>query len=62
MELILKGIVTGFILSIMIGPVFFVLLETSITKGIKAAIALDLGVLVNDVVYVLVRTCPVGAS
>ncbi|MDB4075909.1 MAG: LysE family transporter [Crocinitomicaceae bacterium] len=54
MELILKGIVTGFILSIMIGPVFFVLLETSITKGIKAAIALDLGVLVNDVVYVLI--------
>ncbi|MFT6981688.1 MAG: threonine/homoserine/homoserine lactone efflux protein [Crocinitomicaceae bacterium] len=54
MELILKGIVTGFILSIMIGPVFFVLLETSITKGVKAAIALDLGVLVNDIVYVLI--------
>lgn len=54
MDLILKGIVTGFILSIMIGPVFFVLLETSITKGIKAAIALDLGVLLNDIVYVLI--------
>lgn len=54
MDLILKGIVTGFILSIMIGPVFFVLLETSIRKGIKAAIAFDLGVLVNDIVYILI--------
>jgi len=52
MELILKGIVTGFILSIMVGPVFFVLLETSIRKGIKAAIAFDLGVVLNDIVYI----------
>lgn len=54
MDLILKGIVTGFLLSIMIGPVFFVLLETSITKGIKAAVAFDLGVLLNDILYILV--------
>jgi threonine/homoserine/homoserine lactone efflux protein len=52
-ELLLKGIVTGFILSIMIGPVFFVLLETSIRRGIRAALALDLGVLVSDVIYIL---------
>lgn len=54
MELILKGIVTGFILSIMVGPVFFVLLETSIRKGVKAAIAFDLGVLLNDIVYIAI--------
>ena len=54
MELILKGIVTGFILSIMIGPVFFVLLETSIRKGIKAALFFDFGVLLNDIVYILI--------
>lgn len=54
MDLLLKGLVTGFILSIMIGPVFFVLLETSIRKGVKAAIALDLGVLLSDVVYILI--------
>jgi threonine/homoserine/homoserine lactone efflux protein len=53
-DLTLKGIVTGFILSIMIGPVFFVLLETSITKGIKAALALDLGVLLSDLFYILI--------
>lgn len=54
MDLILKGIVTGFILSIMIGPVFFVLLEISIRKGFKAGIAFDIGVLLNDLVYILI--------
>ena len=53
-DLILKGVVTGFILSIMIGPVFFVLLETSITKGIRAALALDFGVLLSDLLYILI--------
>lgn len=54
MDLILKGIVTGFLLSIMVGPVFFVLLETSIRKGAKAAIAFDIGVLLNDIVYIII--------
>ena len=54
MDLILKGIVTGFILSIMVGPVFFVLLETSIRKGVKAAIAMDIGVLVSDIIYIII--------
>ena len=53
-DLILKGVVTGFVLSIMIGPVFFVLLETSITKGMRAALALDLGVLLSDLLYILI--------
>lgn len=38
----------------MIGPVFFVLLETSIRRGARAALALDLGVLLSDVVYILI--------
>ncbi len=53
-ELIIKGIVTGFILTIMVGPVFFVLLETSIRKGVRAAIAFDLGVFLSDLFYILV--------
>lgn len=54
MDLIFKGIITGLILSIMVGPVFFVLLETSIRKGIKAAVFFDLGVLFNDILYILI--------
>lgn len=53
-DLILKGVITGFILSVMIGPVFFVLLETSIRKGIRAGVALDVGVFVSDIIYILI--------
>lgn len=53
-ELVIKGIVTGFIMSIMIGPVFFVLLETSIRRGVRAALAFDIGVFLSDVIYVLI--------
>lgn len=38
----------------MIGPVFFVLLQTSIKRGIRSALAFDLGVLISDLVYVLI--------
>ncbi|WP_186279911.1 LysE family translocator [Fluviicola chungangensis] len=54
LDIILKGIITGFILSIMIGPVFFLLLETSIRKGIRAAIAFDVGVLLSDLIYIII--------
>ena len=50
--LILKGVMTGLILSIMLGPAFFLLLETSLKKGIRAAVSLDLGVLVSDLLYI----------
>ena len=54
MELLLKGVATGLLLSIMVGPVFFVLLETSIRKGVKAALFIDLGVFLSDVVYIII--------
>ncbi|MNY05189.1 threonine efflux system [compost metagenome] len=38
----------------MIGPVFFLLLETSIRKGIRAAIAFDIGVLLSDLIYIII--------
>ncbi len=36
----------------MIGPVFFVLIETSVTKGFRAAVAFDLGVIVADIIFI----------
>ncbi len=42
----------GFFLSFMIGPVFFVLLETSVTKGFRAAVVFDLGVIIADVLFI----------
>jgi threonine/homoserine/homoserine lactone efflux protein len=51
---ILSAIPLGFFLSFMIGPVFFVLLETSVVKGFRAAIVFDLGVILADIVFILV--------
>lgn len=50
---ILAAIPFGIILAFTIGPVFFVLLETSATKGFKCALTFDLGVFVADIVFVL---------
>jgi threonine/homoserine/homoserine lactone efflux protein len=54
MELILKAVFTGLILSLMIGPAFFLLLETSIKKGVRAALAFDLGILISDIIYIII--------
>jgi threonine/homoserine/homoserine lactone efflux protein len=51
---ILSAIPVGFILSIMPGAVFFVLLETSVLKGFKAALAFDLGAISSDIVFILI--------
>jgi threonine/homoserine/homoserine lactone efflux protein len=49
---ILSGIPWGIFLSFMIGPVFFILLETSIIKGFRAAIVFDFGVVLGDIVFI----------
>src|SRR5690606_17364570 len=55
MELVTSAILIGILLSlILIGPVFFMLLETSVSRGWKAAIVLDLGVISADVFCILI--------
>ena len=44
----------GFFMAFMIGPVFFMLIQTSILKGARAAIAFDLGVILGDVSFILI--------
>jgi threonine/homoserine/homoserine lactone efflux protein len=51
---ILSAIPWGILLAFTIGPVFFVLLETSITKGFRAALMFDAGVVFGDFVFILI--------
>ncbi|MBC7847568.1 MAG: LysE family transporter [Flavobacterium sp.] len=51
---ILSGIPWGIFLSFMIGPVFFILLETSIIKGFRAALVFDLGVVLGDILFITI--------
>ncbi|MCG8749438.1 LysE family translocator [Tenacibaculum finnmarkense] len=44
----------GFIMSFMIGPVFFMLIKTSILKGARAAIAFNIGVILGDIAFMLI--------
>jgi len=51
---ILTAVPFGVILAFTIGPVFFVLLETSATKGFKSALIFDCGVMLADIFFILV--------
>ena len=42
----------GILLSFMVGPVFFVLLETSAIRGFRAALVLDVGVVLADLIFI----------
>lgn len=54
MQDILAALPLGFFLAFLLGPVFFVLLETAAIKGFRAAFAFDLGVIVADVIFLLI--------
>jgi len=54
MDNLITGISLGFFLSFMIGPVFFILIETSITKGFRAAISFDIGVILADIIFIAI--------
>ena len=51
---VLTAIPFGIILAFTIGPVFFVLLETSATKGFKSALMFDCGVMLADIIFIIV--------
>src|ERR1700753_2868948 len=51
-EAIISGIGIGLVLTFLTGPVFFALIKTSIEKGFHAGVALALGVVSSDMVFV----------
>jgi len=46
------ALTSGLVLAFMIGPVFFVLLETAATRGFRAAICFNVGVFIADIVFI----------
>ena len=51
---ILLAIPLGILLCFMIGPVFFIVLETAAVKGFRAAIVFDLGVVTADLAFICI--------
>lgn len=53
-EAITTGFLLGCVLTLLIGPVFFMLLNTSIRKGFMPAAHLAFGVFLSDLVFVII--------
>lgn len=53
MGIVLQGIITGLLLSIYVGATFFTIIETSIRRGPAAAVILNVGVWISDVLFIL---------
>src|ERR1700722_6179477 len=51
-EAVISGIGFGLVLTFLTGPVFFALIKTSIESGFQAGLALALGVVSSDMVFV----------
>ena len=52
MDPIIKGIISGVTISLLIGPIFFALVDLTISKGWKAGIVYVWGVILSDVVLI----------
>lgn len=53
-SVIVSGIVLGFAIAILVGPVFFLLLNTAIRKGWLPALYIAIGVALCDIFYILI--------
>src|SRR5688572_5162560 len=53
-EPFIKGILLGGVLALLVGPVFFMIINTSIKKGFLPASMLAFGVLISDALFVVI--------
>jgi threonine/homoserine/homoserine lactone efflux protein len=54
MESVLKGVITGLALALLIGPVFFTLIQTSIERGFRSAFFVATGISLSDAFYIAI--------
>ncbi|MEO6168200.1 MAG: LysE family transporter [Chitinophagales bacterium] len=60
-ELIYKGALLGVITAFSFGPIFFTIIETSITRGHRLAISIAVGVLLSDMLIIAAAFLSVGS-
>lgn len=52
-EAVLYGLVTGMVMSLMLGTVFFALVQNSIDNGFKSGLIISIGVISSDILLIL---------
>ena len=54
MEIVLNGLKFGIVLTCLVGPVFFAILQASIERGFWTGVLVALGVSLSDTLYVII--------
>jgi threonine/homoserine/homoserine lactone efflux protein len=54
MEIIRNGVLSGIVLALLIGPVFFTILQTSIERGFRSGAWVAAGVSLSDSLYIVI--------
>ena len=52
MDAILNGIISGLVLALLVGPVFFTIIQTSIERGFSSGVLVAVGVSLSDTFYI----------
>lgn len=52
MEIVLNGVISGVVLALLVGPVFFTILQTSIERGFGSGALVAVGVSLSDAFYI----------
>ena len=54
MEAVIKGVVSGLLLAVLVGPVFFTLIQTSIERGFKSGVYVAVGISLSDALCIVI--------
>lgn len=53
MQFVIEGLLFGLTLSILLGPIFIAITQSSIEKGYKAGLAVGIGIWVSDLLFIV---------
>jgi threonine/homoserine/homoserine lactone efflux protein len=54
MEIVFNGIVSGVVLALLVGPVFFTIIQTSVERGFTSGVFVAIGVSLSDALYICI--------
>ena len=54
MQIILNGIQVGLLLAILLGPIFFALIQTGVERGLRAGTMVGLGIWISDILFIAI--------
>ncbi len=54
MQIIFNGIQVGLLLAILLGPIFFALIQTGVERGLRAGTMVGLGIWISDILFIAI--------